>query len=242
MTWPGTMIGKPGGYGITNFADTSSGPSFSRRSISSPSSLTYSQRGRVVREVVRGAHVALVRRSLGVLAERVVEPAEVRQVRHVLHERLDAGGVPLLAPVRRPVRAAGRSTSRCPRSALSRCARSLRVLLMLICTSTLLREVLLIWMSYDSASRALNCEPSKSGVSAQQRDARRVEKELVAVERRDRLRERPARHARKSLKPEARYCSGIISAGVAVRKYFEISGCRLISVRELDRELQRAHA
>jgi hypothetical protein len=23
-TWPGTMIGKPGGYGITNFAETRS--------------------------------------------------------------------------------------------------------------------------------------------------------------------------------------------------------------------------
>ena len=28
MTWPGTMIGKPGGYGMTKFADTSGGPSF----------------------------------------------------------------------------------------------------------------------------------------------------------------------------------------------------------------------
>ncbi len=37
---------------------------------------------------------------------------------------------------------------------------SLRVLLMLICTSTLLREVLLIWMSYSLASSALNCVPS----------------------------------------------------------------------------------
>ena len=34
MTWPGTMIGKPGGYGITNFAETSSGPLVSRSSIS----------------------------------------------------------------------------------------------------------------------------------------------------------------------------------------------------------------
>ncbi|MEY9759124.1 hypothetical protein ABIE73_006519 [Bradyrhizobium yuanmingense] len=34
MTWPGTMIGKPGGYGITKLAETSSGPAFSRRSIS----------------------------------------------------------------------------------------------------------------------------------------------------------------------------------------------------------------
>jgi hypothetical protein len=25
MTWPGTMIGKPGGYGITKLAETSSG-------------------------------------------------------------------------------------------------------------------------------------------------------------------------------------------------------------------------
>ena len=29
ITWPGTMIGKPGGYGITKSAATSSGPFFS---------------------------------------------------------------------------------------------------------------------------------------------------------------------------------------------------------------------
>ncbi len=42
-TWPGTMIGKPGGYGITNFAETSSGPFFSRSSISLLLSFTCSQ-------------------------------------------------------------------------------------------------------------------------------------------------------------------------------------------------------
>ena len=45
-------------------------------------------------------------------------------------------------------------------SALIRCARSLRVLLMLIWTSTLLRDVLLIWMSYSLARSALNWVPS----------------------------------------------------------------------------------
>src|SRR5215472_7896057 len=34
ITCPGTMMGKPGGYGITKFAETSSGPSFSRLSSS----------------------------------------------------------------------------------------------------------------------------------------------------------------------------------------------------------------
>ena len=43
ITWPGTMIGKPGGYGITNFAETSSGPFFRRSSISLLFSFTYSR-------------------------------------------------------------------------------------------------------------------------------------------------------------------------------------------------------
>ena len=30
ITWPGTMIGKPGGYGMTKLAETSAGPFFSR--------------------------------------------------------------------------------------------------------------------------------------------------------------------------------------------------------------------
>ena len=34
-----------------------------------------------------------------------------------------------------------------------------------------------------------------------------------------------------SSKPELRYCAGIISAGVATLKYFEISGWSLISRR-----------
>jgi hypothetical protein len=34
ITWPGTMIGKPDGYGITKFAETRSGPLFNRLSIS----------------------------------------------------------------------------------------------------------------------------------------------------------------------------------------------------------------
>ena len=41
-TWPGTMIGKPGGYGMTKLADTNSGPSFSRLLMSGLLSGTYS--------------------------------------------------------------------------------------------------------------------------------------------------------------------------------------------------------
>ncbi|MNL74723.1 hypothetical protein D3C87_2004030 [compost metagenome] len=47
---------------------------------------------------------------------------------------------------------------------LIRCATSLRVLLMLDCSSTLLRDVLLSWMPYFSANRPLNCVPSKPAV------------------------------------------------------------------------------
>ena len=43
-------------------------------------------------------------------------------------------------------------------------ATSLRVLLMFDCRSTLLREVLLSWMSYSLASRPLNWVPSNPAV------------------------------------------------------------------------------
>ena len=43
ITWPGTMIGKPGGYGITKLAETMSGPFFRRSSMSLLASLTNSQ-------------------------------------------------------------------------------------------------------------------------------------------------------------------------------------------------------
>ena len=43
MTCPGTMIGKPGGYGMTKLAETISGPFFRRSSISLLASLTNSQ-------------------------------------------------------------------------------------------------------------------------------------------------------------------------------------------------------
>ena len=51
---------------MTKFADTSSGPSFSRRSISAPNSGTYSQSVGVVGAEEGGAHVALGRRLPGV--------------------------------------------------------------------------------------------------------------------------------------------------------------------------------
>jgi hypothetical protein len=44
----------------------------------------------VVREVERLAHVALAGLALRILAERVVEPAEIRQIRYVLDQRFDA--------------------------------------------------------------------------------------------------------------------------------------------------------
>ncbi len=43
ITCPGTMIGKPGGYGMTKLAETISGPLFSRSSIFGLISGRYSQ-------------------------------------------------------------------------------------------------------------------------------------------------------------------------------------------------------
>ena len=87
-TWPGTMIGKPGGYGITNFAETSSGPL--RQSLVDRLAVeldVLAVRG-VVGHVVRLAHVTFLRGALRVVAEGVVEALEVRQVGHVLDQRL----------------------------------------------------------------------------------------------------------------------------------------------------------
>ncbi|MNJ80197.1 hypothetical protein D3C77_784880 [compost metagenome] len=42
MIWPGTMMGKPGGYGMTKFADTSSGPLDRRSSSAAADSGMYS--------------------------------------------------------------------------------------------------------------------------------------------------------------------------------------------------------
>ena len=97
----------------------------------------------------------------GIVAEGVVEAAEVRQVGHVGHQRLHPRREGRLLRRRRP--AARRCSISRERSAstLIRSAASLRVLLMLVWTRMLLRDVLLSWMSKRSASRPLNCVPSK---------------------------------------------------------------------------------
>ncbi len=61
ITCPGTMIGKPGGYGITKLAETISGPDFSRSSIFGLISGMYSQSSSFIRGEERGAHIALER-------------------------------------------------------------------------------------------------------------------------------------------------------------------------------------
>ena len=60
-----------------------------------------------------------------------------------------------------------------------RWATSLRVLLMLDCSSTLLREVLLSWMLYSLGEQALELGAVEAGGAADQRHARRIEIELV---------------------------------------------------------------
>ena len=83
-----------------------------------------------------------------------------------------------------------------------RCATSLRVLLMLVCSSTLLRDVLLSWISYSEASRPLNCVPSKPAVPQTRVSRVGIEEEFVlaAATSRASAQVRPAR--RKLAKPE----------------------------------------
>ena len=88
ITCPGTMIGKPGGYGITKLADTIS------RAVLQPLVDLRAHQRQVLAVVflVGGeegsAHVALERDAARILAVAVVEAAEVRQVGHVRHQAL----------------------------------------------------------------------------------------------------------------------------------------------------------
>ena len=115
-------------------------------------------------------------------------------------------------------------------STFTRCATSLSVLLMFVCNSTLLREVLLSWISYFDASRPLNCVPSKPAVpqtSVRRVGSRKNSSSRMALTASPHV--RPAR--RKLVNPEARYSAGIISAASSMRKYFEISGWPLTARR-----------
>ena len=74
---------------MTKLAETSSGPFFSRSSIFGLISLQVLAVVFVVGHEERRAHVAFERRALPASSrKRVVEAAEVRQVGHVLHQRL----------------------------------------------------------------------------------------------------------------------------------------------------------
>ena len=159
MTWPGTMIGKPGGYGITKFADTSSGPLgqplVDLRAVELD---VLAVRG-VVGHEERRAHVPFLGGALRVVAEGVVEA--LKSGRSGTSSTSDFTRASKAACSASPPSASRFSVARAMSArTLIRCARSLRVLLMLIWTSTLLREVLLIWMSCSLASSALNWVPS----------------------------------------------------------------------------------
>ena len=77
---------------------------------------------------------------------------------------------------RRRGAAARRSRRAISASTLTRCATSLRVLLMLVCSSTLLREVLLSWISYFDGEQALELRAVEAGGAADQREPRRVQR------------------------------------------------------------------
>ena len=86
MTWPGTMMGKPGGYGMTKFADTNSGPFLSRLSISGLDQLNVLTLVFAVGAEEGGADIAFAGMTRGILAEAVVEATEVREIGHVVHQ------------------------------------------------------------------------------------------------------------------------------------------------------------
>ena len=105
-------------------------------------------------------------------------------------------------------------------------AASLRVLLMLVWSSTLLRDVLLIWMSNRSASRLLELGAVEAGGAADQRQPCRIEGELVGVPRVEEL--LPGR-VRRAVVLDARCAElgGTMSSGVRDAEVPEISGCPL---------------
>src|SRR5437773_2592473 len=115
-------------------------------------------------------------------------------------------------------------------STLRRCATSLRVLLMLVWNSTLLRDVLLSWMLYFDASKPLNWVPSKPAVPqtrVSRVGSRKNSSRWIAFTASAQL--WPA--FRKLPKPDGRYSAGIISSASSTRKYSEITGWLLTARR-----------
>ena len=102
----------------------------------------------VIGGIEAGADVAFGGVGAGVLAERVVEAAEIRQVRARPSSAHFTRAAKAARSPRRPARAGHRCSLQISSSTLIRCATSLRVLLMFDCSSTVLRDVLLSWMLY----------------------------------------------------------------------------------------------
>jgi len=142
---------------------------------------------------------------------------EVGEIRNVLDEGLDPR-------VERRLLASPPSASRrsIPRAisarALMMCATSLRVLLMLNWTSTLLRDVLVDLDVVLTREQPLELRAVVAGGAAEQRDPRGIEIELVVVGAPRSCRPSSSPGAPQSVKPDVRYSAGIISAGVAARK------------------------
>ena len=112
---------------------------------------------------------------------------------------------------------------------------------MLLCSSTLLREVLLSWMLYFGGQQVLELRCRRS---------RRCRRPASCAWGRGRTRPRAPPSApsaqvlpgvRKSLKPEARNSAGIMASAPSTRKYFEMIGCAVTSRRIVERDLDRAH-
>ena len=102
---------------------------------------------------------------------------------------------------------------------------------MLVWSRTLLREVLLSWMSKLLGQHPLELRAVEAGGAAEQGEARRIEDELVLVPGIDGRLSRSLRRRGSPRIPDARYSAGTISSLVAMLKYFEISGCVFISRR-----------
>lgn len=144
-------------------AETIGGPSSSRRSHASPSSGTYSQSsGRKAEKKAARLSPSAVR-----------SPASARNAswKWLKFRRSGTSSISdrtRAAKARRAGSPPSASRFSMPRqistSTRIRCATSLRVSLMFDCRSTLLREVLLSWMSYWLVRMPLNWVPSKPAV------------------------------------------------------------------------------
>ena len=185
----------------------------------------------VIGEEEGRAHVAFVSLAARVLAEDVVEAAEVRQVGHVGDEALDARIERGLL-----VRILGELALQAARDVGQHLDQVGDVTARVVDVSLKQNAVARSLIELDIE---LTCQQSLEGRAvearrtAQERDSRGIEDEFVGGPGVDRL-------SSSSLPPHgspqihsARYSAGTICAFVAIVKYLEISGCRFTSRRRM---------